>query len=43
VRTARRWYDDPAALSGYEVADEVVRELVALFRHGHVVPRTTDR
>lgn len=41
---ARGWRDyDLAAFGGYEVADEVVRELIARFGHGEVVPRTTDK
>jgi hypothetical protein len=36
------WHDHPAALRGHEVADEVVRELVARIGHCDVVPRSTD-
>src|ERR1700733_5308019 len=44
VGAARRWHDHPAAHSVYEVADEVVRELVTTRAgHGDVLPRTTDR
>lgn len=44
VGAARRRHDNPAAIDGHEVADEVVREVVAtLFGHGGVVPRATDR
>ena len=42
VGAACRWYDDPAAIGGYEVADVVVGELVARIGHCDVVPRTTD-
>jgi hypothetical protein len=40
VRAARRRHDDPAALGRHEVADEVVREVVATRNgHGDVVPQ----
>jgi hypothetical protein len=38
VGAAGGWYDDPAAFGWYEVADEVVGEVVALFGHGDVQP-----
>jgi hypothetical protein len=38
-----RWHDHPSALGFNQIADEVVRELVAWFGHGDVVPRITDR
>jgi hypothetical protein len=37
------WHDHPAALGRYEVANEVVRELIARFSHGDVVPQLSDR
>src|ERR1700685_4020711 len=43
VRATRGWHDHPAALRGHQVADVVVRKLVARFGHRDVVPRTTDR
>jgi hypothetical protein len=43
VWAGRWWHDHPAALGRYEVANEVVRELVTRFGHGDVVPRATDR
>jgi hypothetical protein len=44
VRATRWRYDHPAALGGYEVADEVVREVIATrFGHGDFLPRATDR
>ena len=43
VGAAGWWHHDPSAISGYEVANKVVRELVARFGHGDVLPRTTDK
>jgi hypothetical protein len=41
-RAGRRRHDDPAALGVHQVADEVVREIVARrFSHGDVVPQTS--
>jgi hypothetical protein len=42
VQAARRRHDHPAALGVHEVADEVVRELVATFGHRDVVCQATD-
>ena len=42
VGAAGRWHDHPSSLGEYEVADEVVRELIARLGHCHVVPRTPD-
>jgi len=43
IGTACWWHDHPAALSGHEVTDVVVGELVARrFGRCDVVPRTTD-
>jgi hypothetical protein len=44
IRATCWWHDHPAVLGGYEVADEVVRELVAtLAGHRTVVLRTSGR
>ena len=40
---ARRWDDHPSALGFNQIADEVVRELVAWFGHRDVVLQTSDR
>jgi hypothetical protein len=43
VGAARRRHNDPAALGRHEVADIVVRGIVATrIGHGDVVPRATD-
>ena len=42
VGAAGRWQNHPSSLGGYEVADEVVRELIARLGNCHVVPRTPD-
>ena len=41
-RAARRRHDHPSALGFKQIADEVVRELVARLGHCDVVPRATD-
>ena len=44
IGAARWWHDHPAALGGYEVADEVVGEFVApRLLHSDGLPRATDR
>jgi hypothetical protein len=44
IRAACGWYNDPSAIGGYEVADEVVREVIATrFGDRNVVPRITDK
>jgi hypothetical protein len=43
VGAARRWHDDPAARGVHQIADEVVREVVATrIGHGDVVREATD-
>ena len=44
VRAACWWHDHPAALGRYEVADKVVREVIAAWiGHRDVLPRTSDK